>query len=172
MWGVLFNKNSYTFFKILGWWGYLFKWWFNSFQTQAVHVLLTSTSPTSSFVKVRNLLLLYHLSHPFGLLHYPPPKDSLKKLVESKMLEYWEVKFRAKANLQPSLTYFHPQFISMTFPHKIWTIAGSNSYNEVAKARVQLIFMSSQYPCAKLTRHWSRQPTPFPTNIRGSPKPG
>ena len=44
--------------------------------------------------------------------------------------------------------------MSLTNPHKIWTTAGNKPY-EVAKARIQLLFLSSQYPCAKLTRHWS-----------------
>ena len=120
----------------------------------ALHVLLTSSSPTSWFVQVRNLLLLYHLPHPLLLLQNPLSKESFKKLVKSKVLDYWEVKLRAEASLMPSLTFFHPQFMSLTVPHKIWTTAGPNSY-EVAKARMQLIFLSSQYPCAKLTRHWS-----------------
>ena len=63
---------------------------------QAVHVLLTSATPTSWFVQVRNLLLLYYLPHPLLLL--------------------------------PSLTYFHPQFMSLTFLHKVLTTAGSKSY--------------------------------------------
>ena len=79
---------------------------------QAVHVLLTSSSPTSWFVQVRNLLLLYHLLHPLLLLQNPLSKESFKKLVKSKVLDYWEVKLRAEASLLPSLTFFHPQFMS------------------------------------------------------------
>ena len=120
----------------------------------AVHVLLTSSSPTSWFIQVRNILLQYHLPQPLLLFHNPPSKETFKKLVKSKVLDYWETKLRAEANLLPSLSYFHPQFMSLTFPHRIWTTAGCNSY-EVAKARIQLLFLSSQYPCAKLIRHWS-----------------
>ena len=62
---------------------------------------------------------------------------------------------RSEASFLPSLAYFHPQFMTLASPHRIWSTAGSNTY-EVAKARVQLLFLSSQYPCAKLTRHWSK----------------
>ena len=44
--------------------------------------------------------------------------------------------------------------MSLTVPHKIWTTAGGKPY-QVAKARIQLLLLSSQYPCAKLSRHWS-----------------
>ena len=45
--------------------------------------------------------------------------------------------------------------MSLAYPHRIWTIAVQKSY-EVAKARIQLLFLSSQYPCAKFSRHWSK----------------
>ena len=37
--------------------------------------------------------------------------------------------------------------------HRIWTSAGSKLY-EVAKARIQLLFLSGQYPCVRFARHW------------------
>ena len=40
-------------------------------------------------------------------------------------------------------------------PHKLLTTAGPKSY-EVSKARVQLLFLSSQYPSASFSRHWSQ----------------
>ena len=39
-------------------------------------------------------------------------------------------------------------------PHKLWSTAGHNMY-EVSKARIQLLFLSSQYPCGQRVRHWS-----------------
>ena len=44
--------------------------------------------------------------------------------------------------------------MSLNAPHRMFTSAGSKTY-EVVKARIQLLFLSSQYPCAKLTRHWT-----------------
>ena len=52
--------------------------------------------------------------------------------------------------------YFHPEFMPLIIPHKLLTSAGSKSY-EVAKARIQLLFLANQYPSSKNTRHWSTQ---------------
>ena len=122
----------------------------------ATQVLLTSSSPSSWFVQIRNLLLQYHLPHPLLFLQNPPSKEVLKKLVKAKIVDYWEQKLRAEAGFLPSLAYFHPEFLSLSSPHKIWSTAGHNSY-EVAKARVQLLFLGSRYPCGELTRHWSQE---------------
>ena len=122
----------------------------------AVQVLLTSVCKNSWFFQIRELLLLYRLPHPLQLLQSPPSKDQFKNLTKAHILSYWEVKLRAEASLLPSLVYFHPQFMSLSATHRLWTTAGKNTY-EVAKARVQLLFLSSQYPCAKLVRHWSKE---------------
>ena len=121
----------------------------------AVQVLLTSVCKYSWFVQIRELLLLYQLPNPLHLLHSPPSKDQYKKLTKAHILSYWETKLRAEAALLPSLVYFQPQYMSLTAPHRLWTTAGKNTY-EVAKARIQLLFLSSQYPCAKHVRHWSK----------------
>ena len=72
------------------------------------------------------------------------------------MIDFWETKLRGEAAYLPSLRYFNCQYFSLSTPHKLWSSAGSKSY-EVAKARVQLLFLSSQYPCASLTKHWSSE---------------
>ena len=121
----------------------------------AIHVLLTYSSlKTSWFVQVRDLLLQYQLPHPLNLLLQPLKKEEFKKLIKARVLDHWETKLRAEASLLPSLVYFNPNFMSLTKPHKLWTTAGKNSY-EVSKSRIQLLFLSSQYPCAQLSRHWS-----------------
>ena len=121
----------------------------------AVQVLLTSPPTAQSwFIQVRNLLLQYHLPHPLNLLHTPPTKDQFKKLVKSRLIDFWEIKLRSEASFLPSLPYFKPQFLSLTSPHRLWSSAGQNLY-EVSKARIQLLFLSSQYPCDERTRHWS-----------------
>ena len=126
---------------------------------QAIQVLLTSPSSSGSwFLQVRNLMLQYQLPHPLLLLTNPPNKKSCKHLIKSKVLDFWETKLRA--SFLPSLPYFQPQYLSLNSPHRLWTSAGVKSY-EVAKARVQALFLSCQYPCAKLARHWSL------TNPRG-----
>ena len=108
----------------------------------ACHVLLTSSSPSSWFVVVRNLLMQYQLPHPLLLLNDPPDKASFKKLLKSKILDHWEKKLRLEASLLPSLVYFDPYYMSLAVPHRIWTTAGSNPH-EVAKARVPLYVIYS-----------------------------
>ena len=124
---------------------------------QAQHVLLTSSSVGNSwFIQVRKLFLQYSLPHPLLFLSNPPQKEVFKKLVKSKVTDYWENKLRMEASFLPSLEYFHPEFMSLSIPHKLLTSAGSKSY-EVAKARIQLLCLANQYPSSKNTRHWSTQ---------------
>ena len=89
------------------------------------------------------------------LLHHGLFKcGTYKKLVKSKVLDYWEFKLRTEASFLPSLAFFHPEFMSLASPHKLWTTAGKKSF-EVAKARIQLLFLASQYPCGSLSKHWT-----------------
>ena len=130
----------------------------NPLNTHAKTILLNPlSSPMSWFTKLRNLLLKYQLPHPLILLESPLKKEPYKKLVKSKVIDYWENKLRGEASfLRESgfMPYFSPEYLSLLKPHRIITSAGSRSY-EVSKARIQLQFLSSQYRCAKLTRHWS-----------------
>ena len=120
----------------------------------ARQVLITSSSTSSWFIQVRNLCLRYQLPHPLHLLNNPPTKEAFKKLVKAKVLDSWETKLRNEASPLLSLTYFNPNYMSLTKPHKIWTTAGPKPY-EVAKARIQLRFLGSQYPSAKHSLHWT-----------------
>ena len=123
----------------------------------AQHVLLTSSySKNSWFVQVRDILLQYQLPHPLHLLDYPPTKEAFKRLVNAKVLDFWERKLRLEASFLPSLAHFKPEFHSLKSPHRLWTTAGEKPY-EVAKARIQLLFLCSQYPCGSRTRHWSAE---------------
>ena len=113
------------------------------------------TQPNQSwFTQIRNVMQYYNLPHPLLILTSPPTKEGFKKLVKSKVVDHWEQKLRAEAALLPSLAFFKLDFMSLVRPHRLWTTAGQNSF-EVAKARVQLLFLSNQYPSAKHTRHWS-----------------
>ena len=114
----------------------------------AQQVLLTSPSTGHSwFIQVRNLLLIYQLPHPLQLLASPPQKEPFKNLVKAEVTDHWEVRLRSEAAFLPSLEYFLPQFHSLSTTHPLWTSAGCKPY-EVSKARIQLLFLGSQYPCA------------------------
>ena len=127
----------------------------SSINQYARQTLLTGNiNNTSWFSQVRRLLQQYKLPHPLELLDNPPPKKAFKKKVKAMVVDFWEIKLREQATYLPSLRYFHCQYFSLCKPHKLWEAAGSKSY-EVTKARVQFLFLCSQYPCASLTRHWT-----------------
>ena len=101
----------------------------------AVYVLVSLKSSCKSwFYQIRELCLTYNLPHPLQLLEFPSFKLSFSTLVKKKGLSYWEQKLRSQANL-PSLVHFKPEFMSLKYPHPLWTTAGSSPY-EIVKARV------------------------------------
>ena len=83
----------------------------------------------------------------------PTCQNNLQE-ISQVFVDCWEIKLRTKAELLTSLKYFHTEFLSLPSPHRLWTSAGAKPY-KVSKARILLHFLSSQYPCGKLTRHWS-----------------
>ena len=121
----------------------------------AQQVFLTrSLAPKSWFSQVWRILLQYHLPNPLLLLNSPLSKEAFKKQVKTKVIDYWEKKLRDEAYLLPSLRYFHPQYMSLSKTHRLWTTSRQKPY-EVSKARIQLLFLGSLYRCGQLTRHWS-----------------
>ena len=70
-------------------------------------------------------------------------------------VDFWEIKLRSESSVLLSLPHFQPQFMSLRSTRKLLTTAGPKSY-EVSKARIQLLFLSSQYPSANFSRHWSQ----------------
>ena len=123
----------------------------------AEHALLClPKSANSWFYQLKVICLQYNLPHPLILLKKPLSKEAFKKLIKAKVIDFWEIKLRKEAIFLPSLEYFQPEFYSLSSPHRILTSAGQKSY-EVAKARIQLLFLANKYPCNKNTRHWSPQ---------------
>ena len=121
----------------------------------ARNVLITAKSSSKSwFCQLRNICLQYQLPHPIIILDSPPSRDAFKKLIKSRVVDYWERKLRGEASLLPSLVYFKPEFMSLSKPHPIWTTAGSNPY-KVSKAIQQARFLSGRYRSKYLSRHWT-----------------
>jgi hypothetical protein len=127
----------------------------NPINLYAKHILQSAAALTSWFGMVRNILRQYQLPHPLVLLQNPPTKEVFKNLVKSKVVDFWEIKLRSEASVLLSLPYFQPHYMSLRSTHKLLTTAGPKSY-EVSKARIQLLFLSSQYPSANFSRHWSQ----------------
>ena len=69
-------------------------------------------------------------------------------------MDYWEVKFRAKSSLLASLKYFHPEFMNITKPHRIWTTVCRNPH-KILKAIHQARFLTGcyMYTSCRLIQH-------------------
>ena len=114
----------------------------------------SSFSSKSWFLQVRDLCMQYQLPHPLDLLEMNLTKPAYKKLVSAHIINFWEKKLRQEAAPLTSLKYFHPNFMSLTSPHPIWSSAKSNPY-ETSKALVQARMLSGRYRTEYLCRHWS-----------------
>ena len=124
-------------------------------QTHAENVLKHSKSSSKSwFWLVRDICLMYGLPQPLMILKTPLTKEKFKKLVKSKVVDYWELRLRGESSLLSSLKYFKPEYMSLTKPHPLWSSAGSNPH-EISKAIQQARFLSGRYRSMELTKHWS-----------------
>ena len=121
----------------------------------ALNIFHSRTIRKSSwFNQIRNLCVLYSLPHPIDLLESPLSKIEYKNLVKKKILSYWEEKLRDEAASLSSLKYFHPNYMSLSRPHWIWTTAGS-SPSKICMATIQATIISGRYRTEALTRYWS-----------------
>ena len=119
----------------------------------AQHILITAKQNcTFWFTQIINLCLMFDLPHPLTLLETSLTKLKFKKLVKSKIVDYWEKRLRAEAKPLTSLEYFKPEYISLTRPHPIWWSAGCNPYG-ISKAVIQSRMLSGRY--RQLTSNWS-----------------
>ena len=125
----------------------------------ARYVLVTSSSKSRSwFSHIRTLCSQYQLPHPLVLLDNPLTKSSFKSLVKSKVQDYWECKLRQSTLTLSSLSYFHPDFMSLTTPHPLLSTCGSNSF-EVSKSVIVSRIMSGRYRSDKLLKHFDKNHT-------------
>ena len=116
---------------------------------------LKTLSKASWFFQIRNLCLQYSLPHPYDLLQNPPLKHAYKRLVKSKVVDYWEILLRQEADNLRSLVYFKPRFMSLCQTHPLWTTA-KYSPSKVSMAQIQANMLSGRYPCGALLKHWSK----------------
>ena len=113
-------------------------------------------------MEVKKLCMLYSLPLPLLLLADPPQKDSFSKLVKLNVLDYWQTKLRADADpvKLPSLTYFKPQFMSLSRPHLLWTTCGNNVY-QLNKACIQAKYLSGRFRTERLLSNFAVENSPF-----------
>ena len=121
---------------------------------------ILSSDPDSSkswFVSnIRHLCTKYSLPSPLQLLQNPPSKNSYKKMIKSKIIDYWETHLRAEAAPKPSLIYFKPSFMSLSSPHPMFTTCGSNPF-ETNKSTCQAALISGRFKTDLLARHWVQE---------------
>ena len=105
---------------------------------------ILSSDPDSSkswFVSnIRRLCSQYSLPSPLQLLQNPPSKNNYKKLIKSKILDYWETLLRAEAAPKPSLIHFKPSFMSLSSPHPMFTTCDSNPFETNKSTAKQLSY--------------------------------
>ena len=131
----------------------------NILHTIGKYVLTTSSDASKSwFFHIRALAQRYGLPHPLQLRENPLTKMAFKKLIKSKVHDFWESFLRQSSSNLSSLTYFHPNYMSLSVPHPIWTTCEGNSF-EIAKAILQSKFLSGRYRSDKLLKHFDKNNT-------------
>jgi hypothetical protein len=118
-------------------------------------ILNNSASNSHSwFLQMKTLCSQYSLPDPLSILSSPQTKESFKRSVKLKVLDWWHTKLRAEAAPLDSLSLFRADFMSLSSPHPIWKSAGCSPH-EVKKATVQARMLGGRYRTCWLRRHWS-----------------
>ena len=129
----------------------------------ARNLLSSDVPPTKSWIfQVQEHCRQYDLPDPLQQLHSPIPKETFKRLVKKNVLSYWEHLLRVEAAdpRYSSLAFFHPEFMSLTSPHPVWTTCGS-SPSKIAMASIQARMISGRYRSESLCKHWSKNKDGF-----------
>ena len=88
----------------------------------------------------------------------PPTKTTFKNLIKSKVHDFWETTLRQSSLSLSSLKYFHPNFMSLSLAHPLWTTCEGNPF-EISKSIVQGKLLSGRYRSDKLLSHFSKNNT-------------
>ena len=94
---------------------------------------------------------MYQLPSPLSILEDPPLHNSLKRMIKSKMVDYWEIKLQADSSQLTSVPFFNPYFMSLTKPHSFWSSSGSNPLIVIVARMI-----SGMYLTDRLQRHWTQ----------------
>ena len=120
------------------------------------HALLNDDCYNTSkswFSNTRSLCQQYALPDPLLILQSPPTHLYWKRLTKSKVLDWWQTKYRGTAEHMGSLVFFKPSFMSLSTPHPMWTSAASPF--EVSKTVVTARMLSGRYRTDTLMSNWS-----------------
>ena len=95
-------------------------------------------------------------NHQWGNKHERYKQVAFKKLIMSRILDYWEKNLRAEAETKPSLANFKPSFISLASTHPMFTTCSSNVY-ETNKSTCQAALLSGRFKSDYMSRHWDKE---------------
>ena len=110
----------------------------------AKYILTTSKDSSKSwFLHIRDITQQYGLPHPLQLMENPPSKERFKKLIKSKVNDYWEYKLRKSSSSLKSLRFFNPNFMSLKNTHPLWTTCQDNPF-ELSKCLIQSKLLSGR----------------------------
>ena len=128
----------------------------NILHSHAVNIFSSLTIAKNSwFFQIRQHCIMYDLPHPSCLLDRQLSKLAFKKLVKSKVINYWECLLRAEIECLRSVPFFKANFMSLCSSHPLFVTA-KHSPAQVSRALVQATMLSGRYRCGALSRHWDK----------------
>ena len=128
----------------------------NILHSHAVNIFSSLTIAKNSwFFQIRQHCIMYDLPHPSCLLDRPLSKLAFKKLLKSKVINYWECLLRAEIECLRSVPFFKANFMSLCSSHPLFVTA-KHSPAQVSRALVQATMLSGRYRCGALSRHWDK----------------
>ena len=123
--------------------------------SHAIYILSSAPRKAKSwFQNIKEICALYDLPDPLQMLQTPGPKEAFKKLVKTKILDFWEGLLRTETSGMKSLKYFKPDLYSLTRPHYIWLTSASNPF-ECSKSTVLARMLSGRFRTETLCKYWS-----------------
>ena len=128
----------------------------------AVKLLTTAKQSSKNwFADIRSYCFTYNLPHPLILLQNPRSKEEFKKLIRTKITDFWQTKLREhSATLEnKSLKYFKPKYMSLSKPHPMYEHAVT-SY-QVNKCVTVARLLSGRFRTRSLLRHF------YPDKVSG-----
>ena len=105
---------------------------------------------SSWFWELQDLAAKYGLPSPLSVLLSPQPKSVFKKLVKTKITQYWRKYFISSIRDKPSLQFIRAEFLPFgSGPHPLWLSCGG-SVSAVKAAIVQARIISGKYKDDKM----------------------
>ena len=116
--------------------------------------MLENNIKHSLFSSLTSLSERYNLPSPLSILQNPPSKYLLKKIVSTKISDFWHTKLSSEASAKKSLKFLKCAFLPLGHPHMLWESC-SGSPRALQSAIIQARLLSGRYRCDYLVSKWS-----------------